>query len=213
MAVANDITSSRCLGVILAGGASRRMGGGDKCLADLGGRPLLAYVIDRFQPQVTRLILNANGPPERFSQFGLQVVPDLDGRALGPLAGLLAAMEWAARTDPSWAAIVTVTSDAPFLPPDLVPRLVAAARGVPAIAVSAGRRHPAIGCWPLSLKASIAAALARDDLSVNACAARNSAVEVLFPFSETDGLMIDPFFNANTPDDLADAHRIIASRT
>mgnify|MGYP001221135801 CR=1 FL=1 len=210
MAAARDRTENRCLGVILAGGASRRMGGGDKALADLGGRPLLAHVIARFQPQVTRLILNANGPPQRFSQFGLPVVPDLDGRALGPLAGLLAAMEWAARTDPALTAIAAVTSDVPFLPADLVSRLAVAAGSGVAIAVSSGRRHPTIGLWPLALKADIAAALARDDLSVNAFASRHSAVEVSFPFSETDGAMIDPFFNANTPDDLAEARRIVA---
>lgn len=201
---------ARILGVILAGGASSRMGGGDKGLADLGGRPLLAHIIARFQPQVAALILNANGPAERFAQFGLDVVPDANDLALGPLAGVLAAMNWAERFRPATLAIATVTSDVPFLPADLVTRLSAAAPIGPAIATSDGRRHPAIALWPMSLKEILADALDRDERAVNSFAARNNAVEVSFPLGEADGERIDPFFNANTPSDLAGARKIVA---
>ncbi len=205
--------SNPILGVILAGGAARRMGGGDKGLADLGGEPMLAHVIRRLRPQAATLILNANGDASRFDGFGLPVVPDLDERALGPMSGLLAAMDFAIRKMPSCRAIATVTTDVPFLPPDLIARLQTEGRGGPAIATSAGRRHPTIALWPLSLKPEVAAALDANELSVNRFAARNSAIEVAFQFSETGGALIDPFFNANTPDDLAAARHLIEHQT
>ncbi|MEQ1653422.1 MAG: molybdenum cofactor guanylyltransferase MobA [Hyphomicrobium sp.] len=198
------------LGVILAGGQARRMGGGDKGLADLGGTPMLSHVIARFAPQVAHLILNANGDPARFAGFGLPVVPDLDARALGPMSGLAAAMDWAANAPHDYTAIATVTTDVPFIPVDLVANLAAAAEGGAAIAVSGDRRHPAIALWPLSLSAAVATALEANELSVNAFAARQAAIEVLFPFSETAGAAIDPFFNANTSDDLETARQLIA---
>ncbi|HPG88356.1 MAG TPA: molybdenum cofactor guanylyltransferase MobA [Hyphomicrobium sp.] len=203
----------RVLGVILAGGASRRMGGGDKGLQDLGGRPLLAHVIERFAPQVETLILNANGPPDRFNQFQLPIVPDDDDSAQGPLAGVLAAMNWAARARPEIEALATVTSDVPFLPSDLVARLRAASERGLAIAVSSERRHPAIAWWPTTLKDAIAEALQREQRGVNAFAARNNAVEVSFPLSQAHGQCVDPFFNANTPSDLAEARAILALGT
>lgn len=126
----------KILGVILAGGAARRMGGGDKGLTGLGGQPMLAHVIQRFKPQVASLILNANGDPARFAQFALPVVPDLDERALGPLAGILAAMSWAERANTGLTHIASVTTDTPFLPLDLVARLAAESQSRPAIAVS-----------------------------------------------------------------------------
>lgn len=202
------------LGVILAGGSARRLfpgnaGGGDKGLADLSGLPMLAHVIARFRPQVDALILNANGDPKRFAEFGLVIVPDLDDRRQGPLAGLLAAMDWAERTDKGCAAIATVTTDVPFLPSDLVARLAAASGERPAIALSAGRSHPAIALWPVALKGEVRAALDRPELGMNAFAKRQDAIAVSFPFSETGGVPVDPFFNANTPDDLEMARRLL----
>lgn len=203
-------SQSGILGVILAGGASRRMGGGDKGLADFAGRPLLSQVIERFAPQVEVLILNANGAQDRFARFKLPVVPDLDRRALGPLAGILATMDWVKQSAPAIKAIATVTSDVPFLPDNLVARLSGGAAFGPSIAVSNGRRHPAIALWPIWLKDAVEDALRNDQLSVNAFAARNNAVEVAFPLSEADGQMIHPFFNINAPSDLAEARAIAA---
>jgi molybdopterin-guanine dinucleotide biosynthesis protein A len=206
---------SHILGVILAGGSSRRMGGGDKGLADLGGRTMLAHVIDRFRPQVGVLVLNANGDPERFSAFGLPVVPDLDANGKGPMGGLVAAMHWAERTSPEVTLLATVTTDVPFLPLDLVARLAAESRiDCPALAVSAGLTHPAVGLWPLALKPHLQAALDRDALSLGAFARDHDAIAVSFPFSksassESGGVLVDPFFNANTPDDLKQARALI----
>lgn len=208
MAVAQHI-----LGVILAGGQARRMGGGDKGFADLGGTPMLGHVIARFAPQVAHLILSANGDPGRFDGFGLTVVPDRETQSLGPLSGLAAAMAWAAEAPQPYTALATVTTDVPFLPADLVHRLDRAAGAGAAIAVSGDRRHPAIALWPLSFRAEISAALEANELSVNAFAARQAAIEVSFPFSETAGAAIDPFFNANTPDDLETARQLIARQS
>lgn len=201
---------SRILGVILAGGQSRRMGGGDKGLQDLGGRPMLDHVIARFMPQVSHLILSANGDPNRFEQFKLLVVPDLDDCAHGPLAGILAAMHWAERSRPGTKAIATATSDVPFLPHDLVHRLHNASAFGPAVAVSGDRRHPSIALWPMTFRDGIAEALARGERGLNFFAVRNNAVEVSFPLSEADGQMIDPFFNINAPFDLAEARAVLA---
>jgi molybdenum cofactor guanylyltransferase len=203
------------LGVILAGGASRRMGGGDKGFADLGGRPMLAHVIRRFQPQVSTLILNANGDAARFANYAIPVVPDLDNSEQGPMTGIIAAMDWAQRTAPQISAVVTVTTDIPFLPLDLVARLAAASPNGPAIAVSGGQRHPTAGLWPLTLKTALQTALAQKKLSVNAFADAHSAIAVSFPFSESAGgeSSVDPFFNANTPDDLAAARALLNRQT
>lgn len=186
------------------------MGGGDKGLADLDGRPLLAHVIARFQPQVTTLILNANGDPQRFAQFNLAVVPDLNDRADGPLAGILAAMDWAERSGGGIEAIATATSDVPFLPTDFVHRMHTASELGPAVAVSRDRRHPAIALWPITLRNLIAEALARDERGLNYFAVQNNAVEVSFPIREADGQMLDPFFNINAPSDLAEARAVLA---
>lgn len=199
------------LGVILAGGASRRMGGGDKGLADLGGQPMLAHVIRRFEPQVIKLILNANGDPARFANYAIPVVPDLDDSEHGPMSGIIAAMAWAQRTAPQITAVVTVTTDIPFLPLDLVARLSAASPNGPSIAASAGQRHPTAGLWPLTLKSALQTALAHEKLSVNTFAEAHGAIAVSFPFSESSGVLVDPFFNANTPDDLT-AARVLLSR-
>lgn len=210
MAADAHIADNRILGVILAGGQSRRMGGGDKALADLAGSPMLDHVIARFTPQVGTLILNANGDEQRFAPFKIPVVPDLDERAHGPLAGVVAAMDWVRQSGAVFEAIATVTSDVPFLPGDLVQRLHAASAFGPAVAVSNDRRHPTIALWPMTFRDLIAEALARDERGLNYFAVRNNAVEVSFPLSQANGQMIDPFFNINTPSDLAEARAILA---
>jgi molybdenum cofactor guanylyltransferase len=189
-------------------------GGGDKGLADLAGTPMLAHVIQRFAPQVSRLVLNANGDPARFAAFGLEIVADRDSGDQGPLAGLDAVMHWAEQHGGD-RVIATVSTDTPFLPLDLVARLAAAQTdpGRPVIASSGERLHATIGLWPLWLKAEIAAALAEGRRSVEAFAKAHGAIAVPFPFSDIGGRTVDPFFNANTPDDLAAARALLAGPT
>lgn len=197
-------------GVILAGGQARRMGGGDKPLQLLGGRPLLAHVIDRLAPQVAGLAISANGNPARFATFGLPVIADTLPDHPGPLAGILAGMDWARWLDPSIRDIVTVPGDAPFLPRDLVARLTAArdtAGAQIACAVSAGRVHPVAGLWPLSLQDDLRRALTDEGLrKMTDFTARHRLALVDFA---TDP--VDPFLNVNTPDDLAAAGRLLAA--
>src|SRR5207245_2146601 len=146
---------------------SRRMGGGDKALRLLGGRPLLDHVIERLRPQVDALVLNANGDPARFARFGLPVVPDSIGDFAGPLAGILAGLDWAAAHRPDCATIVSVATDAPFLPKDLVARLVRgmeAAGAELACAASGGQPHPVIGLWPVALREDLRRALVEEGI-------------------------------------------------
>jgi molybdopterin-guanine dinucleotide biosynthesis protein A len=188
--------------VILAGGRASRLGGGDKGLLMLDGRTVLERIIGRLRPQVARIALNANGDPTRFERFGLPVLPDPIAGQPGPLAGILAAMEWAGAGD-----VVTVPSDTPFLPADLVPRLVAA-RGAAAIAVAAsgGRSHPVAALWPARLQHELRRAIVEDGMrKVDHWVARHRPVEV--PFATEP---VDPFFNINRPEDLAEAARICA---
>lgn len=192
-------------GVILAGGRATRMGGGDKSLLDAGGKTLLARVIERVSPQVSRLALNANGDPERFAAFGLPVLrDDIDGFQ-GPLAGILAAMRWSADVAPDARFVLTVPADVPMLPSDLAARLAAAATAVdrPVLASSDEGTHPIIGLWPVAFAADIAEALARGERAVHRFAESKNAVAVAFPLCEIAGRRFDPFFNVNTPDDLA----------
>ncbi len=203
-------------GVILAGGSARRLFpesaiGGDKGLADLGGQPMLAHIIARFRPQVARLVLNINGPAERFFAFGIDIVADEGPGEHGPLAGLVAALAWAAKAG-DMTALATVSTDVPFLPSDLVHRLAEAREGKadrPVLAVSAGRRHPTIALWPLELAGDARQTLKRGELSVDAFAKRHGAIAVSFPMSNIGGRTVDPFFNANTPDDLAAARALL----
>lgn len=187
--------AANVLGVILAGGLSRRMGGGDKALAPLHGRPVLAHVIDRLAPQVHGLVLNANGDAARWAAFGLTVVPDGLPEFPGPLAGLLAAMDWGAGR---YGWIATAACDSPFLPRDLVARLRAAGGGGAAIAASGGRRHPVAGLFPVALRGTLAAYIAGGGRKADDWAARCGAAVAAFEASP-----VDPFFNINTPEELA----------
>jgi molybdopterin-guanine dinucleotide biosynthesis protein A len=189
--------------MILAGGLSRRMGGGDKCLLPLGDRPLLAHVIERLRPQAGALALNANGDATRFAQFGLSVVADDAADFAGPLAGILAAMDWAHGTHSSASAVMTVPADTPFLPRDLAARLKAA--GAPALARSGGRIHPVVGLWPLALRDGLRRTLRAERVhKVGDWTGRLGPAIVDFPI-ET----VDPFFNINTPDDLIRAAALL----
>jgi len=193
-------------GVLLAGGRARRMGGGDKCLLRLGGRPLLAHVIERARPQLDGLILNANGDPARFSDFGLEVVADSVPGFAGPLAGVLAGLEWTLEHRPDVRWIVTLATDTPFFPHDLVARLLAAAADSDlACAASGGRAHPVFGLWPVALAPDLRRALVEEDLrKIDAFTARYRTAEVAFAAEA-----LDPFFNLNTPEDLAHAEHLL----
>jgi molybdopterin-guanine dinucleotide biosynthesis protein A len=203
------------IGVLLAGGLSRRMGGGDKCLRDLGGQPMLQHVIDRFGPQVGGLIINANGNPARFASFGFPVVADTIAGFPGPLAGVLAGMRWAVDNKPEVRWVATVSTDAPFLPLDLVSRFLAAIEARPAaiaLAASNGEVHPVIGLWPVALADDLESALEAGVRKVLEWTDRHGTVVVDFPFLRFHGRQIDPFFNANMPEELDEARSLIESR-
>ncbi|MGH7126850.1 MAG: molybdenum cofactor guanylyltransferase MobA [Stellaceae bacterium] len=196
-------------GVLLAGGQSRRMGGGDKCLLPLGGKPILAHVIERARPQVAALALNANGDATRFAAFGLPVVPDGIVGFAGPLAGILAGLDWAAAAVPGVTHVASFATDAPFLPRDLVPRLVAAVDGHHELAAAAsrGRTHPVFGLWPVGIRDALRQALVREGVrKVDLFTERYRLAVVDFPVGD-----VDPFFNTNHPDDLEAARLLLAS--
>jgi molybdenum cofactor guanylyltransferase len=194
--------------VLLAGGLARRMGGGDKPLRMLGGRTILDRVIERLRPQCQTLILNVNGDPGRFAATGLPVVPDGVPGFIGPLAGILAALDHAAAHAPDTAFVVSVAADTPFVPDDLVLRLHAARAdaGTPvACAGSGGRVHPVNALWPVGLREDLRRALLLEDIrKVERFASRHGAAQVFWPTEP-----FDPFFNANTPEDLAEAERLL----
>ncbi|HWK47233.1 MAG TPA: molybdenum cofactor guanylyltransferase MobA [Stellaceae bacterium] len=198
------------VGVLLAGGLSRRMGGGDKSLRLLGGESLLDRIIRRAGGQVDALILNANGDPARFGARNLPVVADGVPGFPGPLAGVLAGMEWTAANRPEARWLASFATDAPFLPLDLVDRLrdVALRAGTPlACAASAGQVHPVFGLWSIDLRADLRRALVDEQLyKVDRWTARHGVVEVEFPT-----LPVDPFFNANRPEDLLEAERLLGA--
>jgi len=200
--------------VLLAGGQSRRMGGGDKGLLMLSGTPMLGHVLARLWPQVAALAINANGDPKRFAAFALPVVADTVQGYAGPLAGIHAGMRWAAQHVPGAQWIATASSDVPFLPLDLVARLAAAmtghSEGGIAIASSGGRAHPVIGLWPVALADALESAIRAGEFRVGHWARAQGAIEVDFPAVEVAGRGVDPFFNANTPQDLDEARAILA---
>ena len=189
--------------MILAGGLSRRMGGGDKCLLPLGDRPLLAHVIERLRPQAGALVLNANGDAARFRPFGLPVVPDDASDFAGPLAGILAALDWAQRAHPMAGSVLTVPADTPFLPRDLAARLRAA--GAPALARSDGRIHPVVGLWPIGLRETLRTALRTEGIR-KVEDWTGGLRPAIVDFDSEAG---DPFFNVNTPEDLAHAAALL----
>lgn len=194
------------LGVILAGGQARRLGGGDKALQKVAGRPLLAHAIERLKPQVSRIALNANGDPSRFEGFGLPVIPDTVEGFAGPLAGVLAGLDWAAENAPECDRIVTVATDAPFFPDDLVARFLAATENGKtdlACSESGGRTHPVFGLWPVRLREDLRRAMVDEDIrKVDLWTARHNLAVVSFPAP-----VVDPFFNINRPEDVIAAER------
>ena len=198
------------VGVLLAGGLARRMGGGDKCLRPLAGETLLARVIARVAPQVDPLILNANGDPARFAAYEVPVVADVVEGYAGPLAGILTALDWAAEHAPHHPLVASFATDAPFLPRDLVETMVEArdlAGADLACAASDGRAHPVFGLWPVELRADLRDALVEQgERKIDRWTASHRLVEVAFPCAP-----VDPFFNANREDDLAEAERLIAA--
>jgi molybdopterin-guanine dinucleotide biosynthesis protein A len=196
-------------GIVLAGGQARRMGG-DKALRPLGGVPLLARAIERALPQVATLAVSAHGDAARMAQFGLPLLADSVAGFLGPLAGILAGMDWAAAEN--YTDLASFACDAPFFPADLVARLVSARRrdgATIARASSARRAHPVFALWPVRLRDELRRAL-RDDgaRKVEAWSANCTLTTVEFP-----ALPFDPFFNINTPEDLATAERLLATQT
>jgi molybdopterin-guanine dinucleotide biosynthesis protein A len=199
-------------GIILAGGLATRMGGGDKALRSIAGRSLFTRVIERLRPQVASMSINANGDPARLAALNLPIIPDDIAGHPGPLAGVLAGMEWAAGKGATH--IVTVAADTPFFPTDLAERLSAAMTPETPIALAAtpddrpGRegklaRHPTFGLWPVSLRDDLRAALEEGVRKVVLWTDRHGAASVEF-----DATPFDPFFNVNTPDDMAKAERI-----
>lgn len=204
------------VGVVLAGGRSQRMGGGDKGLLNFAGSSMLAHVIARLTPQVRRVILNANGDPERFQGFGLPVVPDSRADFPGPLAGVLAGMRWAIAHEPRARYVATVSSDAPFLPMNLVARLADAVwieGAAIALAQSDGVLHPVIGLWSVTLADALEAALSAGERGVGYWAGSQGAARVSFEPIRVAGRTIDPFFNANTPEELKEATELMQHLT
>jgi molybdopterin-guanine dinucleotide biosynthesis protein A len=196
-------------GVLLAGGLARRMGGGDKPMRRIGGHTILERVIARLKPQCDGLILNANGDPARFAAFGLPVIADRVADFPGPLAGVLAALDWAATNRPEISLVLSAAADCPFLPRDLVPRLHGALKAENAelaVAASDGQSHPVIGLWSVSLREQLRHALVVEDVrKIDRWTARYRLTTVTWPTEP-----LDPFFNANTMDDIAEAERLAA---
>ncbi|MBN33798.1 MAG: molybdenum cofactor guanylyltransferase MobA [Rhodospirillaceae bacterium] len=197
------------VGVVLAGGLARRMGGGDKGLLELDGRPMLDHVIERLCPQVRMMALNANGDRERFSRWGLPVTPDVLPGNPGPLVGVLTGLDWAFANLPGIDWVVTAPTDAPFLPHDLVSRMVeavAAEEADMACAVSGDRRHPVVGLWPVELRNDLRRAVIKEEVrKVDVWTGRYTVANVAF-----DTEPVDPFFNANDADDLAAAQALVS---
>ena len=196
------------LGLVLAGGQARRMGGGDKIMLTIGGTKILDRVLERMRPQCAKLILNANGDPARFAATGLAVVPDETQDFSGPLAGVLAGLDWVAANVPDIAYVASVPGDCPFLPHDLVTRLhaVREAEGKPlACAQSGDWRHPVVGLWPVAFRDDLRRALNEGLRKIEVWTARHGVALAIWPDKP-----IDPFFNVNTPQDAAAAESVAA---
>jgi molybdenum cofactor guanylyltransferase len=197
-------------GILLAGGLSRRMGGGDKCLRPLGATTILTRVVERAAPQVAALALNANGDPTRFAAFRLPIIADSIPDFAGPLAGILAGLDWAASRGRGDTHVASFATDAPFLPDDLVARFVAAREREGAdlvCAASGGRTHPVFGLWPVALRDALRHAMMDEGIrKVDAWTARYRLALVDYPAEP-----FDPFFNTNRPEDLAVAAALVAA--
>ena len=196
-------------GVLLAGGLARRMGGGDKPMRTIAGKTILARAVARLEPQCDGLILNANGDPARFAAFGLPVIADTVADFPGPLAGILAALDWMAEHRPEVKFVLSAAADCPFLPRDLVARLEgarAAENAELAVAASGRQTHPVIGLWGVRLRSELRHALIKEDVrKIDRWTARYRLATVTWPTTP-----VDPFFNANTIDDIAEADRLAA---
>jgi len=199
-------------GLVLAGGLARRMGGGDKALIRIGNETILSRTLSRLRPQVSGVVLNANGDPARFASFGLPVVADSVPDFAGPLAGILAGLDWIAANRPETEWMVSVPGDCPFLPRDLVARLHAAriAEGKPlACAHSGDWRHPVVGLWQVSLRENLRHAITVEDLrKIEVWTARHGIALADWPTEP-----VDPFFNVNTPGDVERATQLAALET
>jgi len=199
---------SKIPGVILAGGQARRMGGGDKCLLECGGATLLEHVIGRLEPQVGNMALNANGDRARFAGFGMPVIADTVTGFAGPLAGILAAMDWAAALGA--VQVVTVAADTPNFPGDLVAGLKHAQGGAPIVLAASEdvergiMRHPTFGLWAVDLRDDLRQALGDGVRKIVAWTDQCGAVSAVF-----DSIGGDPFFNINTPEDLQAAREFL----
>lgn len=205
------VTSKRVLppicGLVLAGGQARRMGGGDKALISIGGGTILERVLDRVAPSCTGVILNANGDPARFARFGLPVVADDVTGFAGPLAGILAGLDFIANRHPGIEWMASVPGDCPFLPADLVSRLHQARRdaGTPLACAQSGEwRHPVAGLWPVALREDLRRAVVEEGLrKIEIWTGRHGVALASWPDKP-----IDPFFNVNTPEDLRKAENL-----
>jgi molybdopterin-guanine dinucleotide biosynthesis protein A len=201
-----DFSIPPTLGLVLAGGLARRMGGGDKALIEIGGVTILDRVLATLSAQCTRIIINANGDPQRFAETGLTVSPDNVSGHPGPLAGILAGLDWLAAQNNGIEWMLSVPGDCPFLPDDLVERLHQARRqmgsGVPLACARSGEwRHPVVGLWPLALRADLRKALVDEDLrKIEVWTARHGIA-----IADWANDPVDPFFNVNTPEDAAKA--------
>ena len=196
----------KIIGAIIAGGRSSRMGGREKAFLELASKPVILHVIEQIEPQVDQLVINANGDAARFSEFGLDVVPDVLTSLTTPLAGLHAALAFTKKVEAKM--LVTVPSDTPFLPFNLVAKLLekALVRGA-AIAASAEQKHFIIGAWKTELLDDLERAIARDNVfRVKDWAQRASAQSVVWPVEP-----YDPFFNVNAPEDLRIAEQIFGA--
>ena len=196
------------LGLILAGGLARRMGGGDKALIAIGGVPILDRVLGPLRRACAEIVLNANGDPARFASYGLPVIPDSVPDFAGPLAGILAGLDWAAANRPDLAWVISVPGDCPFVPNDLITRLHEARQktGLPlACARSGDWRHPVVGLWSVALREDLRHALVEEGLrKIEVWTARHGVAIAHWPAKP-----VDPFFNVNTPEDAAEAERLL----
>lgn len=204
-----DMPHPPTFGLVLAGGLARRMGGGDKALIKIGRSTILDRVLATLSGQCVDIVINANGDPKRFADTGCIVVPDNVPGFAGPLAGILAGLDWLAEQNNGIEWMVSVPGDCPFLPDDLVERLHQARRemgaGVPlACARSGDWRHPVVGLWPVALRGSLRTALVDEDLrKIEVFTARHGIAIAEWPDQP-----IDPFFNVNTPEDAKRAEQL-----